>query len=429
MKKHTVDLHDGYINSVIDFSEGKATLLRDSVVKGLQIRLGKVRHAWQFYSERSDHGKRIYTCIPLGYFDRGSMAQVVVGGRMKGPVVTKFGEYIGPHPDLHRADDHVSVEAARDKARVEAAKAITGTLPTGKRDSVKLGEAFEDYCLYLEALASKRGKPARWAKNVRHLGRQIILPKWANWTLAEMSERPDAIADWHAETVKRHGATSANHAVRIVRALYRKRAKRDLRLSKVNIPTAAVDFAVERREKKGMAPAAFPAWYAALKELRPTRRSFHLTNLLIGARPGELARTKWGDLDQETIIVGGGNLKAGNSVPVPLTREIKEAIKLVGERGDDDALIWEGCSQASRDDLPATGNDLRRTFKTVATSVCGIPDNVSAFLMGHMPEGMSQKYLLRWALSSGDAIKEAQQKISKTMMQLLHGASEKQRAA
>ena len=30
---------------------------------------------------------------------------------------------------------------------------------------------------------------------------------------------------------------------------------------------------------------------------------------------------------QETIIVGGGNLKAGNSVAVPLTPEIKEAIK------------------------------------------------------------------------------------------------------
>ena len=60
----------------------------------------------------------------------------------------------------------------------------------------------------------------------------------------------------------------------------------------------------------------------------------------------------------------------------------------------------------SRDDLPATGNDLRRTYKSVATSVCGVPDDVSAFVMGHMPEGMSQKYLLRWALSSGDAIKK-----------------------
>jgi hypothetical protein len=39
--------------------------------------------------------------------------------------------------------------------------------------------------------------------------------------------------------------------------------------------------------------------------------------------------------------------------------------------------------------------------------------------------GMSQKYLLRWALSSGDAIKEAQAKISATMTRSLHGGSEK----
>jgi integrase len=429
MEKRTADLHDGFVDALIDFAEGKPMLLRDGEVKGLQLRLGKVRHQWQFYNERSDHGKRIYTCVPLGHYDRGGRSRAVIGGRDKGPVVTRFGEYIGPQPTLQRAEDHVDVAAARDKARVEAAKAITGTLPVGKRDSVKLGEAFEDYCLYLEAKAASRGKPPRWAKNVRHLGKQIILPKWAKWSLAEMSERPDAIADWHAETVKRHGATSANHAVRIVRALYRKQAKRDLRLSKVNLPTAAVDFAVERREKKGMAPAAFPAWFKAWKELRPIRRSFHLTNLLVGARPGELARTKWGDLDADTITIGGGNLKAGNSVPVPLTPEIRKAIAILGERGDADALIWEGCSQASRDDLPATGNELRRTYKSVATSVCGVPDDVSAFLMGHVPEGMSQKYLLRWAFSSGAAIEEAQGKISAAMMRLLHGASEKKRAA
>ena len=77
-----------------------------------------------------------------------------------------------------------------------------------------------------------------------------MLPKWANWTLAEMSERPDAVADWHAEQVKLVGATSANHCTRIIRAMYNKRAKRDLRLNKVNVPTAAVDHAVERREKR-----------------------------------------------------------------------------------------------------------------------------------------------------------------------------------
>jgi hypothetical protein len=33
---------------------------------------------------------------------------------------------------------------------------------------------------------------------------------------------------------------------------------------------------------------------------------------------------------------------------------------------------------------------------------------VSAYLLGHVPEGMSQRYLLKWAMSSGTAIREAQ---------------------
>ena len=72
MEKKTADLHDGFVDSLIDFAEGKPMLLRDSQIKGLQLRLGKVRHQWQFYNERSDHGKRIYTCVPLGHYDRGA---------------------------------------------------------------------------------------------------------------------------------------------------------------------------------------------------------------------------------------------------------------------------------------------------------------------------------------------------------------------
>lgn len=74
-----------------------------------------------------------------------------------------------------------------------------------------------------------------------------------------------------------------------------------------------------------MKPEQFPVWLAAWQKLRPVRRSYHLTCLLTGARPGELARTKWGDLDADTLTIGGGNLKAGNTVPSPLTAEIRAA--------------------------------------------------------------------------------------------------------
>jgi hypothetical protein len=39
------------------------------------------------------------------------------------------------------------------------------------------------YVDYLERKAASKGKPPRWAKNVRQLGKQLLLPKWANWTL------------------------------------------------------------------------------------------------------------------------------------------------------------------------------------------------------------------------------------------------------
>lgn len=433
VKPKYADLHDGLVDAAIDFQEGASLELRDTRVKGLRIRLGKHRHAWTFYHEWSDHGTRRYSNTPLGFFDRGHITPgAVVGGRGKGPVTTKFGDYIGPEKALRRAADHVSVDAARDKAKVMAAKAITGTLPPSKNKGVKFKEAFEAYMAHLEAKAAASGKPARWAKNVRYLADQLILPQWETWTLAEMSERPDVVADWHTAMVRKHKAVSANHAARIVRAVYRKRAKRDLTISKVNLPTAAVDFAPQRRRKKGeggMAPTDFPAWFEAWQKLPPIRRSYHLTNLLTGARPGELARTKWGDMDADTLMIGGGNLKTGNYVSVPLTPEIREAIAIAGERGDDDAPIWPGCSQASRDELSATGMDLRRTYKTVATGLCKVAPDVSEYLMGHAPDGIGPRYLLRWVLSNAEAFKEAQGKISATMMQLLHAATTERRAA
>jgi hypothetical protein len=261
MQKKTYALNEGYIDSVIDFAEGEPVLLCDATVKGLQLRIGKRKHAWQFYHERRDHGDRLYTCKALGFYNRGHKVAALLSS-------SKFAE-----PDLHRSPDHMGVDAARDAARVLAGKVIEGNGPAGKRAGVKFADAFEDYCGYLERKAASKGKAPRWAKNVRQLGAQLLLLKWATWTLAEMSERPDAIADWHRDAVKSAGPTSANHAARVIRAMYRRRAKRDLALSKVNIPTAAVEMHTERRAQKGMATKDFPAWFKAWQAIESPTRS------------------------------------------------------------------------------------------------------------------------------------------------------------
>lgn len=66
-------------------------------------------------------------------------------------------------------------------------------------------------------------------------------------------------------------------------------------------------------------------------------------------------------------------------------------------------------------------HSLRRTYKTIATDHCGVADDISATPLGHVPQGMSQRYLLKWARTSDPAIIEAQHKISAKMVALLHG--------
>jgi hypothetical protein len=66
---------------------------------------------------------------------------------------------------------------------------------------------------------------------------------------------------------------------------------------------------------------------------------------------------------------------------------------------------------------------LRRTYKTIAQNECKIPEEIS---FGQVPEGMSQRYLLRWAMSSGKAIVEAQHKIPKAIMAALRAPKAKQ---
>jgi hypothetical protein len=89
-------------------------------------------------------------------------------------------------------------------------------------------------------------------------------------------------------------------------------------------------------------------------------------------------------------------------------------------------LIFVGCSRfqyRDRREFPVRSHALRWTYKTIATTPCKVSDDVSAYLLGHVPEGMSQRYLLRWAMSSGTAIRDAQAKISRDMVRLLRKRS------
>jgi hypothetical protein len=124
-----------------------------------------------------------------------------------------------------------------------------------------------------------------------------------------------------------------------------------------------------------------------------------------------------------------------NPIKIPTSPEIDDALNMARKAQPDAKpgdLIFPGCAQVGhREELPARGHALRRTYKTFAQNECKVPEEVSAWLLGHMPEGMSQRYVLQWARANGAAIVEAQHTISHEMVKALRGQqhAEKKRAA
>jgi integrase len=405
-----LDLTDARIEARQDFMPDGCSLviLQDHggtrSVRGLQMHIGPRSATWIFYRDVNEYGKRVVTSKKIG----------------SSPAMT--------------------TEDARTRAEVLAGAYAGGRRDPGPTTALKFGAAFASYVEYLKIKAEDAGKPPTWATEVARLGNKIMLPKWANWPLLDMSKRraPD-VADWYATVVKNHGVTSAAHCVRIIRAVYMRAAKRDDSLpgDATKVPTAAIQMRREKWQKRTgpdkPGVTDFAEWYAAWQKLAPMRRAYHLTNLLTGARPGELARTPWSNFDPHTRTLTIGNAKMGHDIPIPLSGPIAAMLKLARDnkaertQKKDHDLIFKGCAQATRDELPATGMALRRTFKSIALG--HTDDTMSAFLMGHIPEGMSAKYALRMLMLKGHELRGLQAKQSRIIMDLLCRSERKRLAA
>ncbi|MGH6727107.1 MAG: hypothetical protein ACREB8_11260, partial [Pseudolabrys sp.] len=297
--KFKLDLTDARIEARWDFREDYETgLIRTIIlhdfghvrsVPGLRCRLGLRSATWVFYRDVLDHGERKITSKTLGHWPR------------------------------------MNTEAARKAAEIIAGRLSGGAFEPSRDKAKKFADAFADYLDYLEAKASDDGKDlpdgtSRWSRNVRRLGKSLLLPKWGEWSLLDMSKRRADVADWHTKIVKSKstGVTSANHAVRIIRAIYLREARKDDSLpgDPTKLPSAAVTMRRENWQKQkatdkpGLEFNDFPKWLAAWRELPPLRRAYHLTALLTGARPGELARTTWDNLDLKAYTLTIGNSKA-----------------------------------------------------------------------------------------------------------------------
>ncbi|MGD0023612.1 MAG: tyrosine-type recombinase/integrase [Xanthobacteraceae bacterium] len=353
-------------------------------MNGLRIRIGKHRHTWTFYKETMFRGKRSIVCRRLGYWPA------------------------------------MNVDAARKAAMVHAAKAAQGRLEPGARAAVRLDAAMAEYIEHLREQSKRRGKPPAWAAIVASLARLHLLPAFGQFTLAELSDNPALVRDFHRDVTREAGPISANHCCRVLRACYRNVARLDHSLP-VALPTSAVRFNPETPSQVSLPFDQFPAWRKAWEAIgSQTRRAYFLFCLLSGARPTEAARIKWADVDCRKRAVTIRKGKAGLDIVLPMSAPIARALKLA--RGADQVMVFPFCGHGqlvTADPLPAKGRALRRTYRTVAADL-GVNEVLTRLLMGHSLQGVNQSYITRLALTGGEGLRSAQRRISRRIVCLLN---------
>jgi integrase len=384
-KKSSEKLTQARVNALCMWPGGEAYTVRDLGVRGLEVYKGKLKTTFNVYeARRIGHGERVYSSKVIGDASKMSLVDArKIAKRMVGR------ERIGP----------------------------------GKRKSVTFKDAFADYMIHLQDRAASRGKPAAWAARVEGLARLHLSPKWSKWSLAEMSEHPRQVREWHGKLSKSAGPVSANHCARVVRACYRHAMKLNRDLPAAD-PTSGVRWNIERPRQAGVPIAQWPKWGRAwLKIVNRNRAAFHLLQLLVGGRPGEVSRLKWTDIDCRARSIAIQGTKSGGNIIVPMSAAIAGALKLARDsvrqaevesewifpaRADGHLTQWFG-------DIDPCGHALRHWYRDAAQAV-GIDDFSSRLLMGHSLHGVNAEYLTKAMIASGPSLREMQRKISKEIV-------------
>jgi integrase len=360
-------------------------------------------------------------CTPTRSSTASGFGSASTGPR--GPTTRNGASTVSARSSSRHSDSSRKSTSPPHERRHESSPVASLRIEPGRRAAVRFKDALDEYLKHLEAKAANRGKPARWKHNVEQLAKTLLLPEWGKWPLADMSNSPEAVRDWHREISKSAGPVSANRAAAVMRACYRHASKLNRSLPPA-LPTSAVAFNQETPRETGLEFSDYPKWAAAWRKIEnPVRRAFQLTSILTGGRPGELARLKWADVHPRTRSFVIRKSKSGIDIAIPMSTPIAKALRMARDAGrewnseyvfparDNGHIVKFDC-----DGLPAWG--LRHSYRNVAADL-EIDEPQTRLLRGHSLRGVSEKYISRLVLRSGGGLRAGQRRISQRIVELL----------
>ena len=257
-------------------------------------------------------------------------------------------------------------------------------------------------------------KSPTWHRIATGLGKLYLIPAWEGWSLAEISDNPMVVKAWH-DKIAKHSEVIAAKCGKLLRACYRYngRLRRDLPTA---LPTSGIVFREAGPVQAGMTDKQHAAWGEAWRKIEnPTRKAYFLLAILSGQRPGELARVRVQDVHDDHFVIP--KAKAGNDIWVPTSQPMRRAIHMAESDGE---WLFPGVRRFDKDGLPCYGNALRHNYKNIAVTMRPpVAEIIQELLMGHVPKGISRKYISTMVVAQSDAMREAQTRISDRIMSLL----------
>ncbi|WP_341990554.1 integrase arm-type DNA-binding domain-containing protein [Azorhizobium sp. AG788] len=309
------------------------------------------------------------------------------------------------------------------------ARALLGTDSNERRDvtsnSIALRQAWERY---RDAHLIRKGRSAGTIEGYRdHIER--LFKDWLDLPLQILAEDPGKVIARHDQITTEHGPYIANGSMRTLRAVYNHARKAHRHLPTDN-PASAVDWNCEQRRSTAMGLNDLPHWFQQVAALpNPIRREFHLLSLLSGSRPTALMEAKLHHLDLRRRVLHIPRPKGGaeRAFDIPLSRQMVLCLLRVIRFGrhfypheanqwlfpSDSASGHLAEQKEARHVLAKWGNDLRQTFRTLATSA-GVSEFDARLLMNHAIPGVNAGYISRHKLLEHH-LRTQQQAISDTI--------------
>ncbi len=317
---------------------------------------------------------------------RSFYVQSLVNGRQ---VRTKLGD----HPAM-------DAKQARDTARQTLVGMRGGTNPNEERRKARARGITLREALDLH-LAAKSLSP-RTMEGYRYNCDQY-LDDWLDKPLAEVGADRTAVRERHRRITAKHGATSADSAFRVFRAVYNRglREHPDLPPN----PCGNVDYHGLKRRKVEAGPDRLKVWGGAVLALHPVRRDLHLFMLLTGMRRTSACEVRTFDLE-----LGSGRLhvpkpKGGSTraFDLPLSGPLAD---LLGHRLAENPRLHRKSSwlfpaestsghvaEIAQEELGGlTGHALRHTFATLAVQ-SGVPLLELKYLLNHAATNVTMGYI------------------------------------